>query len=94
MATSNINVRIDSDLKTRSTEILNSLGLDMSTAINIYLRQIVDFNGIPFPVQKRYNAETEQAIREARQGKNLIGPFNSIEDFWNAVDSEDDDATD
>ena len=48
MATTNINVRTDSALKTRAQAVLADLGLDMSTAINIYLNQIVYRRAIPF----------------------------------------------
>ena len=41
MATTNINIRTDSDLKTKSQAVLTDLGLDMSTAINVFLNQIV-----------------------------------------------------
>ena len=49
MATSNINVRVDSEIKSMSTDILNSLGLDMTTAINIYLRKICLLYTSPSP---------------------------------------------
>ena len=48
MATTNLNVRVDENLKKTADTLLNELGLNMSTAINIYLKQIVRENGIPF----------------------------------------------
>jgi DNA-damage-inducible protein J len=50
MAATNINVRTDSELKAKAQSILESVGLDMSTAINIYLNQIVYKRGIPFEI--------------------------------------------
>ena len=50
MATSNINVRIDSELKAKAQAVLDRLGLDMPTAINMFLHQIVCKNGIPFEI--------------------------------------------
>lgn len=52
MATTNINVRTDSELKAKAQNILADLGLDMSTAINVYLSQIVYKQGIPFEITK------------------------------------------
>ena len=52
MAAANINVRTDSELKTKAQRILMDLGLDMSTAINIYLSQIVHRQAIPFVITK------------------------------------------
>jgi len=44
----NINIRVDSDVKTKAQDVFLALGLDMSTAINIFLRQAIRNNGIPF----------------------------------------------
>jgi DNA-damage-inducible protein J len=88
-AQSTINVRVDSEIKSQANDILNCLGLDMSTAINVYLRQIVSCHGLPFPVTQRFNAETEQAIREAHQGINLSGPYDSVDALMEALDAED-----
>jgi len=52
MADTNINVRTDSELKARAQAVLADLGLDMSTAINIFLRQIVYKEALPFDVEK------------------------------------------
>lgn len=49
---SKINVNVDSKTKKEATEILNSLGLNMSTAINMFLIQVINHNGMPFKVKK------------------------------------------
>ena len=41
-------VKVDSELKQEATELFNSLGLDMSTAIKLFLVQFVKTQGIPF----------------------------------------------
>ena len=43
-----INVRVDGDVKNKAQDVFSSLGMDMSTAINIFLRQAIRKNGIPF----------------------------------------------
>jgi len=50
MAITNINVRVDNDIKKEAQDIFSSLGLDMSTAINIFLRQAIRLRSIPFAV--------------------------------------------
>jgi DNA-damage-inducible protein J len=50
MASTNINVRTDTLLKAKAQSILESVGLDMSTAINVFLHQIVYKNGLPFEI--------------------------------------------
>jgi DNA-damage-inducible protein J len=50
MSVTNINIRVDSDIKAQAQDILASLGLDMTTAINIFLRQAIRQQGIPFAI--------------------------------------------
>ena len=52
MAATNINIRTDSELKAKAQVVLADLGLDMSTAINVFLNQIVYRKGIPFEIRK------------------------------------------
>ena len=52
MATNHISVRTDSELKAKAQLILSELGLDMSTAINVFLQPVVYKNGIPFEITK------------------------------------------
>jgi addiction module RelB/DinJ family antitoxin len=44
----NINIRVDSDVKAKAQDVFSALGLDMTSAINIFLRQAIRKNGIPF----------------------------------------------
>lgn len=48
--TSAINIQIDSETKKQASAILNDLGLSMSSAINIFLRQVIKRDGLPFEV--------------------------------------------
>lgn len=50
MSVTNINIRVDSEIKSQAQEVFSSLGLDMTTAINIFLRQSIRQHGIPFPI--------------------------------------------
>ena len=44
----NINIRTTNELKTNANEVLHKIGLDMSTAVNIFLTQVVNKRAIPF----------------------------------------------
>jgi DNA-damage-inducible protein J len=46
----NINIRTTSELKTNANDVLKRMGLDMSTAINLFLTQVVYKNAIPFEI--------------------------------------------
>jgi addiction module RelB/DinJ family antitoxin len=57
----NINIRTTSELKSRATQVLQSMGLDMSTAVNLFLTQVVYKNAIPFEISAP-PAKSESAI--------------------------------
>ena len=44
----NINIRVDGNIKNRAQDVFSALGLDMTSAINIFLVQAIRKNGIPF----------------------------------------------
>lgn len=46
----NTNISVDPILKKQSTKLFNQLGLDFSTAINMFLKQAIVRNGLPFEV--------------------------------------------
>lgn len=48
--TSAINIQVDSDIKKEATLVLTELGLSMSSAITLFLKQVVKRNGIPFEI--------------------------------------------
>lgn len=48
--TSAINIQVDSDVKKEATMVLTDLGLSMSSAINLFLKQVIKHNGIPFEI--------------------------------------------
>ena len=65
--TTNLNVRVDMALKQESDTLFKSLGLNMSTAINIFLRQVIKKDGLPFEVNNNNsNDDLLDAIEEIR----------------------------
>ena len=69
MSTSTFSVRVDSALKAEVEKCLSDMGMNMSTAINIYLHQIARLKAIPFIVTSAPvpNRETIEAIEEGEQ---------------------------
>ena len=68
MATANINIRTDALIKAQAENIFEELGLNMSTAINMFLRQTIRENGIPFELKLDIpNEITAAAIKEGRE---------------------------
>ena len=69
MSEININVRTDSELESKAQAIFNDLGLDMSTAINIFLKQVVYKEAIPFEIDKSKTTNVKQAKLGGWDGK-------------------------
>lgn len=70
MAQTNINIRMDEQLKKQFDELCSQLGLNMSVAVNIFAKTMVRQNGIPFAVSlDTPNSETIEAIHEVEQMK-------------------------
>lgn len=68
MATVPTQVRIDENLKKQATELFTRLGMDMSGAMNIFLRQCVMRGGLPFEVVvPQYKQEVLEAMEEAKR---------------------------
>jgi DNA-damage-inducible protein J len=80
-----IQIRIDEDTKKAAQNILNNLGLDLTSAIKIYLKQIVITKGIPLSsitengLTKEQEAQIIQASHESKQNLNTTKPLNTEE---------------
>lgn len=68
MAKISTSISIDAETKAQAQELFADLGLDLSTAINMFLRQAIRENGIPFSIHREVpNAETIAAMKEAEE---------------------------
>jgi len=73
-------IRINNELKKEAQGIFENLGMDMTTAINVFLRQVVYHKGFPFEIKlKEPNEVTYAAMDAAESGKDMYGPFDSVE---------------
>lgn len=64
----NLNIRTDKEVKAAAEKIFEALGLNMTTAVNIFLRQSIRENGIPFALRLDVpNDTTAAAIAEGRR---------------------------
>ena len=87
--TTTLNVNVDAKTKEEATGILKGLGLNMSTAINMFLAQIVKRDGIPFEVvNPKPSKETLRALKEAEDiisGKKDAKGYRDIEELRKAL---------
>jgi DNA-damage-inducible protein J len=61
MSNVNINIRTDSEVKQNAQKLFERLGLDMTTAVNMFLRQAINKNTLPFeilPIAANKNTKT------------------------------------
>lgn len=91
--TSAINVNVDTNIKKQATEILNSLGLNMSTAINMFLTQVVKQDGIPFEVKNpKPSRKLKKALKEAEgiaSGKIKTKGYKNVHQMFEDILNED-----
>ena len=67
-STTNINIQMDSDLKAQADALFGELGMDLSTAFNIFVRQALREGRIPFNISlNQPNKETIAAMLEAER---------------------------
>ncbi len=67
-----LQVRIDDDLKTQASIVYEQLGLDLSSAVRMFLKKSVAVNGIPFDVRNGGSvAKAEAAVQNMRQAAEM-----------------------
>ena len=88
MATTNLNIRTDKDIKDQAEAVFYELGINLTTAVNMFLRATIRENGIPFELKLEVpNDVTAAAIVEGR--KMMDDPnsprYTSIEELKEAL---------
>ena len=64
----NVNIRIDSEVKKRAEQVFKNLGLTASAAINLFYKQVIRTNSIPFELKAEIpNNETLEALKEVEE---------------------------
>ncbi len=88
MAKVSTNITIDAEVKKQAQELFADLGMDLSTAINIYLKKALAEQGIPFEVSREVpNAVTAKAIADSEKSDDVYGPFDSVEDLMESLNA-------
>jgi DNA-damage-inducible protein J len=91
MATVNMSIRMDAELKKKSEAMFADMGLNMTTAMNMFLRQVVRQGRIPFEIATDIpNAETLAAIKEMDDmvsGKIVSKKYTSTEELFKDLDA-------
>lgn len=90
--TTNLNVRVDSTLKEESDMLFKDLGLNMSTAINMFLTKCVKTSSIPFkieepkPIKELMKALKELDYMEKHPEKYKV--YNNVDELFEELDND------
>ena len=89
--TINVNIRLDEDLKKQTEVLLSNMGLNMTTAMNMFLRQVVRQGKIPFEIATDIpNSETLAAIKEVDDiinGKITAKQYSSTKELFEDLEA-------
>lgn len=81
MSKTSMSIRLDSEVKEQAQQVFNNLGMDMTTAINIFLRQAIQYQGLPFDVKLDENRKLLQVLTDLDQNRNMSQSFESVSDL-------------
>ena len=81
MPKTSMSIRMDSEVKEQAQQVFNHLGMDMTTAINIFLRQAIQYQGLPFDVKIDENRKLLQVVTDVEQNRNMSRSFESVSDL-------------
>ena len=91
--TTNLNVRVDSTLKQESDMLFKNLGLNMSTAINMFLTKCVKTSSIPFRIEEpKPSKELKRALKEVdymEKHPEKYKTYDSVEELFEDLDNID-----
>jgi DNA-damage-inducible protein J len=83
-----IQVRVDDSLKQKAEQLFNDLGLDVPSAIRLFLKQSLILNGIPFAIvgpddfYSDHNLQRlKKSIQQLKQGKNVTKTMEELENM-------------
>lgn len=89
--TSVINVNVPTEVKEEASNLFNSLGLNMSTAINMFLKRAIYERGIPFEVKQLPSKELLESVQELNDMENEKANFKkyyNVTEMFEAILNE------
>lgn len=83
-------IRIDETVKAQATSLFNDLGMDMSSAVNIFLRQCLLRGGFPSTIEvPNYSQKTLETLAEAKQisRDETVASYDNLADLKKDMDA-------
>lgn len=88
MATTSVTIRMDENLKKEAEALFAEMGLNMTTAITLFTKAVVNQQKIPFEITApKPNNETAKTIREVNKGLNLSPKFHSVKSLMEELNA-------
>ena len=88
MAKVSTSISIDSEVKAKAQELFADFGMDLSTAINIFLKQAIYERSIPFTIRRELpNETTLSAMDDAENDEHMHGPCESVAEMMEALNA-------
>ena len=88
MAKGNMTLRVEPELKAQAASLFKALGLDLSTATELFYRQALRCHGLPFEVKMdEPNDVTYAAMAAAEKDEDMYGPFDSVAELMEALNA-------
>ena len=88
MAKISTNISIDADTKKKAQALLTEFGMDLSTAVNVFLKQMIYEGAFPFAITRETpNSVTLAAMTDAETGNDVYGPFESVSELMEALNA-------
>ena len=81
MSKTRMSIRLDSEVKEQAQQVFSNLGMDMTTAINIFLRQAIQYQGLPFDVRLDENRKLLEVLTDLDQNRNMSQSFESVSEL-------------
>lgn len=90
MASTNINIRMDTDLKMQFEAFCADMGMTMTTAFNVFAKKAVREYRIPFEISGEVlNAVTRKAIEDVENGIGMSRAFSSVKELMEDLNADD-----
>ena len=81
MSKTSMSIRLDSEVKEQAQQVFSNLGMDMTTAINIFLRQAIQYQGLPFDVRLDESRNLLEVLTDLDQNRNMSQSFESVSEL-------------
>jgi len=89
-----VTIRMNLDQKKKAERVANNMGIDLSTAVNLFISQMIKENGLPFkPTNDNVAIDLAGALEDVKNGN--VTEFNSVDEFMKHLhELETDDSSD